>query len=42
LQEFLNKGEQPRQYGSAFARRRSGVRIPSAPLEKIVVLQLKV
>jgi hypothetical protein len=32
LQEFLNSGEQPRHYGSAFTRRRSGVRIPSAPL----------
>ena len=34
LQGFLNTGEQSRQYETAFARRRSGVRIPSAPLIK--------
>jgi hypothetical protein len=28
----LNNSKQPRQYEFAFARRRSGVRIPSAPL----------
>src|SRR5215208_411686 len=32
LQEFLKTGEQPRHYGSDFARRRAWVRIPSAPL----------
>jgi transposase len=32
LRVFLNSGEQPRRYESDFARRRSGVRIPSAPL----------
>ena len=34
LQEISNPSEQPRHYDSAFARRRSGVRIPSAPLIK--------
>ncbi len=34
LQVFLNSGEQLRCYESTFARRRSGVRIPSAPLRK--------
>ncbi len=32
LQEFLNNSERLRCYESAFARRRSGIRIPSAPL----------
>jgi len=41
LQVFLNTGEQPRYYESAFARRRSGVRIPSAPLQKTHILQVK-
>jgi hypothetical protein len=41
LQVFLNTREQLRRYGSDFARRRSGVRIPSAPLLKYVVLQQK-
>ena len=34
LQEFLNTGKQSRQYESAFARRRSRVRIPSAPFSR--------
>ena len=34
LQAFLNNRERARRYGSDFARRRSGVRIPSAPLLK--------
>jgi hypothetical protein len=41
LQVFLNISKQPRHYESAFAWRRSGVRIPSAPLEKYAVLQVK-
>ena len=36
----MNIGEQPRRYVSAFARRRSGVRIPSAPLHKSEGLQV--
>jgi hypothetical protein len=36
LQAFLNTSEQPQQYESAFARRRSGVRIPSAPLLQVL------
>ena len=41
LQVFSNNGEQPRYYLPAFARRRSGVRIPSAPLLKNISLQVK-
>src|SRR5215217_7889759 len=41
LQGFLNNSEQPRPYESALARRRSGVRIPSAPLLKYADLQVK-
>src|SRR5215203_5284700 len=41
LQMFLDSCERPRRYGSDFARRRSGVRIPSAPLAKARVLQEK-
>jgi hypothetical protein len=40
LQAFLNNGEQLRHPGSDFARRRSGVRIPSAPLRKSTYLQV--
>jgi hypothetical protein len=41
LQAFLNNGEQLRHPGSDFARRRSGVRIPSAPLHFYRYLQVK-
>ena len=33
LQLFCNLQKAPAMYGAAFARRRSGVRIPSAPLQ---------
>src|SRR5215212_9438741 len=36
LQEFCNHQKTPANYRAAFARRRSGVRIPSAPLIKIL------
>ena len=41
LQVFLNNREQLRHHKSDFARRRSGVRIPSAPLLKCGGLQGK-
>jgi hypothetical protein len=41
LQAFLNNRERARRYGSDFARRRSGVRIPSAPLLKYLPLRIK-
>jgi hypothetical protein len=41
LQVFPNNGEQLRRYGSDFARRKSGVRIPSAQLRKRRYLQIK-
>ncbi len=41
LSDFSNGGEQPQNRRAAFARRRSGVRIPSAPLLKGAHLQVK-
>src|SRR5215204_532708 len=41
LRAFLNSHERLRQKGPDFARRRSGVRIPSAPLLKYGNLQVK-
>jgi hypothetical protein len=41
LQVILNNDEQLRHHESDFARRRSGVRIPSAPLQKCSDLQVK-
>ena len=41
MRGFLNSSEPSRNRRAAFARRRSGVRIPSAPLKKIAVLQVK-
>jgi uncharacterized membrane protein YphA (DoxX/SURF4 family) len=38
LQAFCNLQKPPANYHTAFARRRSGVRIPSAPLSKLAVL----
>jgi hypothetical protein len=35
LQPYLSDSEHQRRHHSAFARRRSGVRIPSAPLTKV-------
>ena len=35
MQVFLNNGERVRRWGPDFARRRSGVRLPSAPLENV-------
>ena len=39
LQVFLNSGERPRSLGPDFARRRSGVRIPSARRQNEVALR---
>ena len=41
MQHSPNSSEHPRHYGSDFARRRSGVRIPPAPLLKSAHLQVK-
>ena len=41
LQQFCKLQKSPANYGAAFARRRSGVRIPSAPLRKYRDLQIK-
>jgi hypothetical protein len=41
LQAFCTLLKRPAKYRAAFARRRSGVRIPSAPLRKYGVLQEK-
>ena len=41
LQAFCTLLKRPAKYRAAFARRRSGVRIPSAPLRKNKYLQVK-
>jgi hypothetical protein len=41
LQEFCKLQEAPANHRAAFARRRSGVRISSAPLQKDALLQEK-
>jgi hypothetical protein len=41
LQAFCTLLKRPAKYLAACARRRSGVRIPSAPLRKMAILQVK-